>query len=74
MEAVTVESYAGSKAEEYPLRFLIHGREINISRIIDRWLTPGCRYFKVLAEDGNVYVLKYEEISDSWNILTTKRP
>ena len=74
MVSITVESYAGSKADEYPLRFHIHGRKIEINRIIDRWLTPGRRCFKVLADDGNVYVLEYDEINDSWNLLTISRP
>ena len=74
MTTVTVESYAGSKAEEYPLRFHLGGRRIKIIKILDRWLTPGCRCFKVLADDGNVYVLEYDENNDSWRLLTTDRP
>ena len=74
MVTVTVESYAGSKAEEYPLRFHLGVKRIEISKIIDRWLTPGCRCFKVLADDNNVYVLEYDENNDSWRLLTTGRP
>ena len=74
MTTVTVESYAGSKAEEYPLRFHIEEKKIEISEIVDRWITPGCRYFKVLADNGNVYVLEYDENNDSWRLLTTDRP
>jgi hypothetical protein len=74
MVTVTVESYAGSKAEEYPLRFHLGEERIEISKIIDRWLTPGCRYFKVLADNNNVYVLEYDENNDSWRLLTTGRP
>jgi hypothetical protein len=70
MEAVAVESYAGSGAEEYPLRFYLNGRKIEIISIEKRWLTPGCRCFKVLGDDGRLYVLQYNSASDTWNLLT----
>jgi hypothetical protein len=73
MVSITVECYAGSKAEEYPLRFQLDGRTHEVKSTEDRWLTPGCRCFKVLTEDGNVYVLQYEEVLDTWNLLATNR-
>jgi hypothetical protein len=74
MVSVKVESYAGSMAEEYPLYFHLLGQKIEIKNIEDRWLTPGCRCFKVLAADGNVYVLEYKENNDSWKLQKTGRP
>ena len=74
MVSVKVESYAGSRGEEYPLRFYLHGRKIEINNIEKRWITPGCRCFKVLAADGNVYVLEYKESNDSWKLQKTGRP
>jgi len=74
MVSVTVESYSGFKSEEYPLRFHLQGRKIEVSRIAARWLTPGCRCFKVLADNGSIYVLEYNETDDLWNLLTTDRP
>lgn len=74
MIPIMVESYAGSQAEEHPLRFYLQDRKIEICRIEERWFSPGCRCFKVLADDGNIYVLEYNEIKDLWNLLTTGRP
>jgi hypothetical protein len=74
MLKVSVESYSGLKAEEYPLRFNLQGRIVRINNIVDRWLTPGCRCFKVLADNGNIYVLEYNERDDVWSLLTTGRP
>jgi len=54
MELLTVESYAGSKAEEHPLRFFINKRKIEILSIENRWLTPEGRYFKVIGDDGRL--------------------
>ena len=74
MAAIRVMSYAGSRAEEYPLHFRLHGRKIMIDRIVDSWLTPGCRCFKVMADNGNIYVLEYDEKNCSWRLLTVNRP
>ncbi len=74
METVTVESYAGSLAEEYPRRFHIDGRQVEIISIEKRWLTPGRRCFKVLGDDGFIYVLEYNRDKDTWNLLTINKP
>ena len=75
MEKVTVESYAGSRPEEHPLRFYVGGRKIEIISIEKRWLTPGCRCFRVAGDDGCSYVLEYKSDSETWSLLTVdKRP
>lgn len=71
MESNRVECYAGSRAEEYPLKIYLSGSKIKICKIIDRWLTPEDRCFKVLGEDSKVYLLKYNESKDLWRILLT---
>lgn len=65
---VTVESYAGYKGEERPLRFSLSGEFLEVTAIIDRWYGPGYRYFKVTAGDGNRYILKYDEAGDAWDL------
>lgn len=74
MASITVESYAGAQAEEYPLRFYIEGRKVEIISIEKRWLTPGCRCFKVSGSDSCIYALEYNNTSDAWRLLTLSRP
>jgi hypothetical protein len=74
MESIIVASYAGSQADEHPLRFYIGKRKIEIISIEKRWLTPECRYFKVLGDDNCLYVLEYNCGIDTWNLLTINRP
>jgi hypothetical protein len=74
MESVIVESYAGSRAEEYPLRFHYSGRTIEIVSIIKRWLTSESRNFTVLGDDGNKYELEYRNNTAQWNLLAVNRP
>ena len=74
MEPVTVGTYDGSRAAEYPLRFFVNGRKVEIMQIEKSWLTPGCKYFMVLGDDALVYLLKYQEKRDIWNLLTVDKP
>ncbi|NOR41259.1 MAG: hypothetical protein GQ537_08625 [Gammaproteobacteria bacterium] len=65
---VRVECYAGHRADEEPRRFFIGEREIKINEIIDRWLDPGHRYFKVRGDDGGIYILRHDVDRDTWEM------
>jgi hypothetical protein len=68
MSDIHVECYAGYRADERPLRFALRGRVFEIREVEDRWYSPGATYFRVLADDGNVYVLRHEEGIDVWTL------
>ena len=66
---VQVECYAGHHAEESPRRFFIGKRQIEVREIIDRWLDPAHRYFKVRGDDHGVYILRYDAQADRWDMI-----
>jgi uncharacterized protein (UPF0128 family) len=55
---VEVECYAGRMADERPVRFRLNGHEYVVEDILDQWYGPEHLFFKVRADDGNLYVLK----------------
>jgi hypothetical protein len=63
---VRVECYAGHRGEESPRRFWLADQVIEIETILDRWLTPDHRYFKVRDPRGNRYVLRHDVAADQW--------
>ena len=65
---IRVESHAGYRADEYPLRFVLRERLFEVIEVEDRWYSPGATYFRVRAEDGNFYVLRHDEGIDSWTL------
>lgn len=73
MTVVQVECYAGYKADERPVRFHMGTRSLNVDEVQDKWYSPGVRYFRLKAEDGNIYVLRHEMAQDTW-ILESLRP
>jgi hypothetical protein len=67
-QVVRVESYAGYKAEERPLRIVFEAQTLEIAEVEDRWYSPGATYFRVLAENGDRYVLRHDDAQDVWSL------
>jgi hypothetical protein len=65
---ISVESYAGHRADERPLRFDLRGRSYEVLELDDQWYSPEARYFRVRADDGNLYVLRHDERRDVWTL------
>jgi hypothetical protein len=63
-----VESYAGHGADTEPRRLHIGQREVAMTEIIDRWLDPRHRYFKLRGDDGGIYLLRQDTIEDRWEM------
>jgi hypothetical protein len=74
MDAVHVECYAGHRADERPLRFSIGERAYGVERLDDKWYSPGATFFRVLADDGNLYVLRHDDCADTWTIEAFRAP
>ena len=69
-----VECYAGYKADERPLRFSQNGSQnLEVVEVLDQWYGVGYRCFKVLADDGNTYILRHKEKADEWVLDSFRR-
>jgi hypothetical protein len=68
MNEIRVECYAGHRADERPLRFVLSGRSFEVTELDGRWYSPGASYFRVLADDGNSYVLRHDETHGAWTL------
>jgi hypothetical protein len=67
-----VECYAGHKGDEKPRMLLIDERKIFVEEVLDSWLGPDHRYFKLKGDDGEVYIIRQDTTSGTWE-LTPKR-
>ena len=65
---IKVECYAGHKGEESPRRFFLGERAVEVFDIIDRWLDPEHRYFKVRGDDDGIYILRHDIKSGQWEM------
>jgi hypothetical protein len=65
---IRVECYSGHRGDEAPRRFILGEQRIEVVEIVDRWLDPAHRYFKVRGDDGGVYVLRHDVPKDEWEM------
>ena len=65
-DRIRVVSYSGYKANERPLYFFLENRKMEVRNIVDRWYGEENDYFKVLADDGRVYLIRWHRELDQW--------
>jgi hypothetical protein len=66
---IQVTAYSGYKANERPLSFVLDDKTLEVRDIIDRWYGVEHDYFKVLADDGAVYLLRWNRHRDIWFLV-----
>jgi hypothetical protein len=71
--SIQVECYAGYRDEESPCRFFLKSREIRVGEILDRWLAPDHRYFKVRGDDGAIYIIRHDVAAGHWELTMFDR-
>ncbi len=69
---VEVESYAGRKADERPRRFRLDKHEYIVTEVLDQWYAPEHVFFKIRADDGNLYILRHETAvpDGGWDLVS----
>jgi hypothetical protein len=65
---IRVECYAGYRGEETPRAFFLGARRIEVVEVLDRWLAPDHRYFKVRGDDAGVYIVRHDEAAGEWEM------
>ena len=65
---IRVECYAGYRGEEEPRAFKLGERRFAVLEILDRWLAPDHRYFKVKVDDGRTFGLRHDTQSGDWEL------
>jgi hypothetical protein len=76
LERIEVESYSGYRLHESPRKFTYKKRRYVIQEIIDRWYEGGVKpdapvvsYFRVRADDGKHYLIRYDSFHDEWTMV-----
>jgi len=76
-EIIKVEGYSGYRPDERPMSFIYNGRQHEVRDILERWYESSRRagnpiyaFFKVITEDGDLFLLRYNSRFRTWAILT----
>ena len=66
--SVGVECYAGHRGEQMPRTLILGDRQIPLAEVVDAWLAPDFRYFKLRGADGDTYLVRHDERSNTWEL------
>ena len=72
---VNVACYAGRKADERPVRFWLEGRTYHVDAVLDQWYDPDSIFYKVRADDGNLYILRQhiQTPAGQWKLVSFRQ-
>ena len=79
-EKIEVLAYAGYRGEESPRAFILHGKRIEVRKVLDRWTTEDAttgerkRCFKVKGGDFRTHTLCCHEARMEWFYASQDRP
>ena len=65
---IGVECYAGHRGEQTPRTLILGNRRTAVAEVVDAWLAPDYRYFKLRGEDANTYLVRHDERSNTWEL------
>lgn len=65
---VQVETYVDEGGAEKLRRFHLDSRVVEVAENIDEWYGADYRYVKIKGSDGNVYILRHNEIRAEWEL------
>ena len=70
-----VECYSGRKAYERPTRFSMDGRQYIVEEVLDQWYDPESVFYKVRADDGNLYILRQQTSTPEgvWELVSFRQ-
>lgn len=67
--SITVQTYSGYRADERPISFTVVDRRFEVREILDQWQGEDHAYFKVIADDGNLYIIRHDKAADDWEMV-----
>jgi len=68
MMKIKVTCYAGYRGEETPRIIRFPSRKIEVKKVLDRWLNPDYRYFKLLGNDDGIYIVRHDIDTGDWGL------
>jgi hypothetical protein len=71
--AIDVESYAGHRGEQTPRVLILGERRVGVLQVLDQWLAPDHRYFKLRGDDGDVYLVRHDVAAHTWELTMFER-
>jgi len=66
---IEVSCYAGYRGEQTPRRLRLGRSRIQVLEVVDQWLAPDHRYFKIRGDDHADYIIRHDITSMRWELI-----
>jgi hypothetical protein len=63
---IHVDQHADHRGMPMPLRLRFGEHQIDVLEVLDQWYGSDYRYIKVRADDGGLYILRFDEPHAEW--------
>ena len=64
-----VECHSGYQYAQRPAAFFWQGEKKLVEAILDQWLTPAARSFRVITQDQQIFELHFRVDLDAWEVI-----
>ncbi len=71
--ALRVECSVAPGGEAEPLAVWFGSRRVGVRAIVDRWFAPHRRWYRIDADDEQLYVLRHDEATGEWDLAALTR-
>jgi len=71
---IKVKCYAGYRGEEEPRALEMGAGGVKVRSILDRWLSPDHRYFKLADRDDCIYIIRHDMNTQAWELVYYRHP
>ena len=65
---ISAKCYSGYRVDEKPKRIYFGALVVHVDKIVDQWLDPDHRYFKLIGDDGATYIIRQDMDSLDWEL------
>ena len=66
---IRAECYTGHGGEELPRRFWIGDTKVEVTEVIETWLSPNKKHFKMLGDDHSIYSFCHHLETGRWELV-----
>lgn len=70
---IIVKCDSGYRADETPKSIQFDSLIVEIKEILDRWISPDHRYFKVIGGDEAIYIIRQDTETMQWDLTYYKQ-
>ncbi len=70
---IKVECYAGYRGEQTPRRMMLGDQYLEVIEILDCWLAPDHRYFKLKTDDASIWIIRHDTVQQAWELTAFRQ-